>query len=137
MQAIDFDHAPIGLKTRELCQTILDHAGVKAMRGQIDAFMADEQARAQYEAVVARGQALQDKHDRSLPLDPAEVDAFDREREALSRNPVARGFMEAQEGLHQVRQSVQRYVTKTLELGRLPTEEDFQNSCGHGCECGH
>jgi hypothetical protein len=29
-------------------------------------------------------------------------------------------------------------VTKTFELGRVPSEEDLQEgSCGHGCGCHH
>ena len=50
----------------------------------------------------------------------------------------AREFMDAQEELHELQQSVQTYVNKTLELGRLPTESELSHgSCGHGCGCGH
>jgi hypothetical protein len=54
-------------------------------------------------------------------------------------NPVARGFLDAQEELQQVQQSVHKYIKKTLELGRMPAEEDLaEGSCGHGCGChGH
>ena len=54
-------------------------------------------------------------------------------------NPVARGFLDAQDELHHVQQSIQQYVTKTLELGRMPTEEEMNGggSCGHGCGCSH
>jgi hypothetical protein len=60
----------------------------------------------------------------------------------LLRNPVARGFIDAQEELQQVQRSVHQYVSKTLELGRLPTEEELDGGgcCGEnhgGCGCGH
>jgi len=35
-------------------------------------------------------------------------------------NPVARGFLDAQESLHKIQDSIQQYVSKTLELGRVP-----------------
>jgi hypothetical protein len=37
-----------------------------------------------------------------------------------------------------VQETIHQYVNKTLELGRLPTEEDLNGgSCGHGCGCHH
>ena len=61
-----------------------------------------------------------------------------RQREALLGNPVARGFLDAQEELNSIQESIQSHVAKTLELGRLPQPEDFEGgSCGHGCGCHH
>jgi cell fate (sporulation/competence/biofilm development) regulator YlbF (YheA/YmcA/DUF963 family) len=124
-------------KTRELCQTILDQPEMQALRQRIDTFMGDESARAQYDGLVAKGQALQQKQQNSLPLSGEEVSDFEQHREALLTNPVARGFLDAQEELHQVRESIHQYVNKTLELGRMPTEEDMHSGdgCGHGCGC--
>ena len=74
----------------------------------------------------------------SLPLTGEEISDFEQHREALLGNPVAKGFLDAQEELHQVQESIHKYVNKTLELGRLPNEEDFSDgSCGHGCGCHH
>ena len=125
-------------KIRELCQAILDQPDLRSARQRIDAFVADEKARAQYEGLMTKGQALQEKQQRSLPLSGEEISSFEREREALLKNPIARGFLEAQEELHNVHKSVNQYVSKTLELGRMPTDADFQeDNCGHGCGCGH
>jgi cell fate (sporulation/competence/biofilm development) regulator YlbF (YheA/YmcA/DUF963 family) len=123
-------------KTRELCQTILEQPDVRSIRQRIDAFMADESSRGQYEGVVAKGQALQEKQQQALPLSSDEINVFEEERDALLRNPVAKGFLEAQEELHEMQRSIQHYVNRTLELGRVPTDADM-NSCGHGCSCGH
>ncbi len=89
--------------------------------------------------MVAAGQALQEKQQNSLPLTSEEVDDFEKRRRDLLGNPVARGFLDAQEELHEVQQSVQRLVGKTLELGRIPTEDEMCDGggCGHGCGCGH
>jgi len=125
-------------KTKELCQTILDDPAVGSIRQRIDAFMADEQARGQYETVMSKGQALNQKQQQSLPLSGEEITDFEKHRDALMGNPVARGFLDAQEEAQQIQQSIQEHVAKTLELGRLPTEEDLGGgSCGHGCGCHH
>lgn len=126
-------------KTRELCQAILDQPDMRSARQRIQTFIADEKARAQYEGLMAKGQALQQKQQRSQ-LSADEISAFEKERENLLNNPVARGFLEAQEEMHHVHQSINQYVSKTLELGRMPTEADFEgeDGCGHGgCGCGH
>jgi len=132
------EESAILLKTKELCQAILDEPNMRAIRGRVDAFMGDEQARTLYDGLVTKGQALQQKQQLSMPLSGDEVTDFEQHRTALFNNPVAKGFLDAQEELHQVQESVQHYVSKTLELGRLPTDEEMNGgSCGHGCGCSH
>ena len=129
---------PVTQKTRELCQAIVDLPNLRTARQQIDAFLSNDQARTQYEALVAKGQALQEKQQNSTPLDGTEIADFEQQREALLANPVARGFLDAQEELHGLQHSIQKYVSKTLETGRIPTAEDLEEgSCGHGCGCHH
>ena len=67
-----------------------------------------------------------------------------QEREDMSRwavqSEAKHRSVEAQEEMHHVHQSINQFVSKTLELGRMPTEADFQDGegCGHGgCGCGH
>src|SRR5215471_12183967 len=131
------EETPVLQKTKELCQTILDQPNMQSIRQRIDAFMGDEQTRTQYDGLVNKGQALQQKQQMALALTGEQIADFEQHRDSLMRNPVARAFMDAQEELHQVQQSVHQYVNKTLELGRLPTEQEMQGgSCGHGCGCG-
>ncbi|HPC59196.1 MAG TPA: YlbF family regulator [Verrucomicrobiota bacterium] len=132
------DDTPVLRKTRELCQTILEQPDFQSIRQRIETFLGDEQARGQYDELVQKGQALQRKQQNSIPLTGEEIAEFERERDSLLNNPVARGFLDAQEELHGFRQTIQRYLNKTLELGRLPTAEDLdESSCGHGCSCDH
>lgn len=132
------EETPVMQKTKELCQTILDQPNMQSIRHRIDAFMGDEQTRNQYDELVNKGQALQQKQQMSLALTGEEIAEFEQQRDSLMRNPVARAFLDAQEELHHVQESVHQYVNKTLELGRLPTHEEMQaSSCGHGCGCGH
>jgi cell fate (sporulation/competence/biofilm development) regulator YlbF (YheA/YmcA/DUF963 family) len=125
-------------KTIELCQTILDQPAMRSARQRVQRFVTDEQSRAQYEGLMAKGQALQEKQQRSLPLSGEEISAFEKDRDALLNNPVARDFLDAQQELQQIHTSINQYISKTLELGRLPTEADMDSGeCGHGCGCGH
>ena len=86
-------------KTRELCQIILDHPIFQTAQARIQAFVANDQARTQYETLVDKGQELRHRQHHGETLGEAEVRAFETEREALLRNPVARGFVDAQSGL--------------------------------------
>ena len=125
-------------KTRELCQAIIDQPEMISIRKRIDTFLADPGARGQYEAVMSQGQALQEKQARSEPLESAEIAGFEKHRDALMKNSIARGFLDAQEELHELQHLIQKSISKTIELGRIPTEGDFDNgSCGHGCGCHH
>ena len=125
-------------KTKELCQAILDQPNMQSIRQRIDAFMGDEKSRTQYDNLVAKGQSLQQKEQQSMPLSREEISDFEKQREAVFNNPVSRNFLDAQEELHNVQETIHQYVNKTLELGRMPTEEDLSGGgCGHGCGCHH
>ena len=125
-------------RTRELCQVIVDQPEMISIRRRIDTFLSDSKARGQYETVMSKGQALQEKQAQSQPLESAEIADFEKHRDALLNNSVARGFLDAQEELHEIQHSIQKHISKTLELGRVPTEEDFDaGSCGDGCGCHH
>jgi cell fate (sporulation/competence/biofilm development) regulator YlbF (YheA/YmcA/DUF963 family) len=136
---ITIEETQVNQKTKELCQAILDQPDMPSIRKRVDAFMADEKTRALYDGLMAKGQALQEKQGMSVPLSSEEIADFEQHREKLMNNPVARGFMDAQEELHQVQESIHKYVSKTLELGRVPSDEEMSEdgSCGHGCGCKH
>jgi len=125
-------------KTKELCQAILDEPNMSSIRRRLDAFMGNETARTLYDGLVTKGQAIQQKQQLSMPVSGEEVADFEQHRTALFNNQIAADFLDAQEELHKVQESVQQYVSKTLELGRLPTEDEMSGgSCGHGCGCSH
>ena len=133
------EESAITRKTRELCQMILDEPSMQALRQRIDTFMADEETRAQYDGLIAKGQVLQEKQQRSVALTGEEISDFEQQRDSLLNNPVARGFLDAQQELHQVQESIQKYVSKTIELGRLPSEDELCGDCcgDHSCGCSH
>ena len=126
-------------KTTELCEAILEQLKTAGIHKRIETFMADKQARTQYEALMSKGQALQEKQHHGETLAAAEIAEFESERDALLKNPVATSFLDAQEEMHDLQHSVQKIVAKTIELGRIPSADDLaEGSCGHGCGChGH
>jgi cell fate (sporulation/competence/biofilm development) regulator YlbF (YheA/YmcA/DUF963 family) len=125
-------------KTRELCQAIADQPEFKEMRRQVEAFLSDENAKTQYQSVMEKGELLQHKQQMGAPLSNDEITDFEKDRDALVNNPVARGFLDAQQHMHKVQEAVGQLVAKTFELGRTPTEEDMNGGgCGSGCGCHH
>ena len=126
-------------KTKELCQTILELPEYVQMRDRIDAFMADEPVRGQYDSLMIKGQILQQKQQAGIPLDGGEIMEFEKLREGFLENPVARGFLDAQEDMQKLQQSVAQYVSKTFELGHVPDESELDSGggCGSGCGCKH
>jgi cell fate (sporulation/competence/biofilm development) regulator YlbF (YheA/YmcA/DUF963 family) len=125
-------------KTKELCQAILDQPEIRALRKNIEVFMANDQARGHYESLMTQGEMLHEKQHSGTPLTEGEVAAFEKLRESFLNNPVARGFLDAQEEMQKVQKSVTQYVSKTFELGRVPEESEMDSgSCGSGCGCHH
>lgn len=123
-------------KTHELCEAILEQMQTAGIRQRIDTFMANDSARGQYEALMTKGQALQEKQHHGQALEPSEIAAFEGERDALLKNPVASSFLDAQEEMHAMEKSVKRTVAKTIELGRIPLADELtEGSCGSGCGC--
>lgn len=128
----------IETKTQELCEAILEQIQAGGIRQRIDTFLADSGARGQYEALMSKGQALQEKQHHGQTLDAAEISAFEKDRELLLKNPVASSFLDAQEEMHELQGVVQKRIAKTVELGRIPGDDDLaEGSCGSGCGCHH
>jgi len=129
----------VEIKTNELCTAILEEIHTGNIRTRIDTFLADASAKGQYEALMSKGQALQEKQHHGQPLDPTEIAAFEADRDALLKNPVATGFLDAQEEMHELQSTVKKMVAKTIELGRIPSADELSEggccSSGGGCGC--
>jgi cell fate (sporulation/competence/biofilm development) regulator YlbF (YheA/YmcA/DUF963 family) len=131
------ENSPVLEKTRELCEAIVAQPEFGALRQQMDEFMADEEVQLAYRDLSQLGSSLQEKHQSGVVPEASEVQDFEQQRETFLQNPKARGFLQAQQTMQEVRDTVNRYVMRTFELGRTPTAEDFQScGCGSGCGCG-
>lgn len=131
----------VNLKTRELCESILQDPGYQGLRRKIDTFLSDENAKRLYRNLAEKGEHLQHKQQQGVKLSSEEIAEYEKERDALVANPIASGFIEAQQNMHEVQETVNQYISKTLELGRVPTEEEMEGCCGggggHSCGCSH
>ena len=125
-------------KTKELCQTIVDQPEFRSIRERVDLFLSNDGAKSQYQLVAEKGDALQQKQQVGMPLSHDEIGEFEKSRDILLNNPVARNVLEAQQEMHKLQEAVMQYVAKTFELGRVPSAEDFASGgCGPSCGCGH
>jgi cell fate (sporulation/competence/biofilm development) regulator YlbF (YheA/YmcA/DUF963 family) len=125
-------------KTLELCEAIVQQPQFQTIRQRVDSFMADPKAQQQYQSLTEKGRSLHERQHQGLPLDGRDIAAFESERDKLLGNPVAKAFIDAQEEMHEMQEGVHKFIHKTFELGRLPSEEDLQEgSCGSGCGCHH
>lgn len=133
------DNSSVMDKTKELCEAIADDPEYRDLLEKVEKFLKDEAAKLQYQSVHERGEELHQKQSAGIQLSDGEVKEFETARDALLENPVARAFMDAQQGLQAVQTAIGKYVGMTLELGRVPNAEDMAASeggcCGGGCGC--
>ena len=129
-------------KTKDMCEAISQDIEFLALQGQVERFLSDDEAKLQYQSVHERGEELHQKQHAGVELSETEIKEFESARDALMDNEVARDFMEAQQSLKTLQQTIGKYVGMTLELGRVPEAEDMEQSgdggggcCGGGCGC--
>ncbi len=137
MMTIAAQESSVSAKTRELCETILNDPGYQGLRQKIETFLADEGAKELYRNLAEKGEHLQHKQQQGVQLSREEIADYEKDRDAMIANPVAAAFIEAQQNMQKVQETVGQYVSKTLELGRVPTDEEMEGGCGHGCGCSH
>ncbi|MDB4353686.1 YlbF family regulator [Akkermansiaceae bacterium] len=133
MQILE-DSSAVMNKTRELCAAIVEDSEYQELLGKVEAFLGNDEARLSYQSVHERGQELNQKQSAGLELSEGEIGEFETARESLLANPIASEFMKAQQALETLNRAVNKHVGMTLELGRVPTAEDFAQTEG-GC-CG-
>tara|TARA_R110002096_G_scaffold24760_34_gene78110 strand:+ start:2950 stop:3369 length:420 start_codon:yes stop_codon:yes gene_type:complete len=126
-------------KARELCQFVLDDAGFASAQGRIELFMEDEDAKNVYRAWQEKSQELHSKSHQGLQPTEGDVAEIESLKSAVMSNSVALDFVEAENEMNAIFGSVTKLLQKTLQLGRLPTDEDMKESecCSSGgCGCG-
>ncbi|MGB1874066.1 MAG: YlbF family regulator [Akkermansiaceae bacterium] len=127
-------------KTRELCDAIAQDIEFVTLQGQVERFLADDDAKLQYQSLHERGEELHHKQHAGVELSDKEIQDFEDARDSLMANEIASDFMAAQQSLQTLQKTISQYVGMTLELGRVPTPEDVEHAngggcCGGGCGC--
>ena len=134
--------ADLGDKIRELCEALLEDDNVVAARERVAGFMNNPAATAGYAKLADLSEQLQRKEMAGEPITEAEGAAFEDLRRATLSDPPVQAFMEARGMLQEIESFVMAYVSRTLELGRIPQENELVaqqggggGSCGEGCGC--
>lgn len=128
------DQSVIIEKTKDLCQSIVENEQYKSLMQSVETFLNDDEARLLYQTVHERSDELRNKQRSGVELGEAEIDAFKEVRGQMELNPIIMNFLAAQDELQEIQNTVGKFVGTSLELGRVPTQEDFAASEG-GC-CG-
>ena len=132
------DDSALMATTKSLCETLVSQQAFKDLHSNVETFLSNDEARLQYQSVHESGEALNNKQRSGVELSEVEISEFEQGREQLMQNTTVTNFMDAQRELQTVQQAITKYIGLTLELGRVPTEEDFAaaaNAGGGGC-CG-
>jgi cell fate (sporulation/competence/biofilm development) regulator YlbF (YheA/YmcA/DUF963 family) len=128
----------IETRIQELCEAIVADEEVCNARDQAEAFLADADAVTLYREMATMGRALHRKqHDGEEPS-VIEARQFEDLQNRCDAHPAIVAFVEAQQVLQGIAETVNGYVTKTLEKGKVPTEEEVwgkSGGCGEGCGC--
>ncbi|MBI1839682.1 MAG: YlbF family regulator [Verrucomicrobia bacterium] len=130
------EESAIQKKTLELCESIVSHPDFQKLRGHVESFLQNSEARDQYNALVEQSQMLEHRQQTGGIITQEEVKSFEAQRESVLKDPAVSSFLTAQQEIQTIQQFIGSYVTKTFELGRTPSEDDFSGgSCGSGCGC--
>ena len=122
-------------KTRDLCKSIVEDDHFKSLQGKVEDFLNDDAAKLQYQSVHQRGEELHQKQASGVELSKTEISEFESAREALLENEVVTTFLSAKQELEGLQRMVGQYVGMTLEMGKVPTQEEVDHETGGGC-CG-
>jgi cell fate (sporulation/competence/biofilm development) regulator YlbF (YheA/YmcA/DUF963 family) len=129
--------ASIEDKIQELCAAIVADEEVSTARANAEAFLADMDAVTLYRETSLLGRELHQKGHKGEEPTPAETRRFNELQDRSEAHPGIAAFIEAQQVLQGIAETVSNYVSKTLETGKVPTEEEAMGSggCGEGCGC--
>ncbi len=132
------DLKPIAAGTNQLCEAIVNQPGFPELYRKIDAFISDEKLKYEYGMVNDRAALLQQKQQANLEITEEEVLEYEKLHNEFMANPVAVQFLEAQDEVQQVQDRIHQVIAKTFEIGRVPSQDDF-DFCSDGfgnCGCG-
>lgn len=132
------EESAIHKKTIELCESIVTHPDFNNLRGHVDKFLQDDASKDAYNQLVEQSQMLEHRQQTGGVITQADIAAFESQRDTVLKNPIVHSFLTAQQEIQKIQQFIGGYVSKTFELGRAPSEEDFGGGdCGTGCGCKH
>jgi cell fate (sporulation/competence/biofilm development) regulator YlbF (YheA/YmcA/DUF963 family) len=129
----------ITAQIESLCAIIAADPEVQSAREAAEAFLADDQAVSLYREVMTLGRTLEQRHRSGAELEAEELARFQSLQDQADRHDGIQSFMAAQDALQAVANTVNGFITKTLEKGRVPALDEVMGGggcCGGGgCGC--
>ncbi len=120
------EESAVMAKTKELCTAIVEQESFTKLQSQVEKFLSNDEARLQYQSVHEMGDSLNQKQQSGVELSESEISEFETTREQLLKNDTVTDFMAAQKELQAIQSTVTKFVGMTLELGRVPTQDDIE-----------
>lgn len=125
-------------KIQELCETILADEEYRERVACIESLLDDPASKEVYVKFAQKGEEMHQKQHSGAKVSDGDLDEYETLRQAADGNPKVKNFMSAQNELNALHQKVSKYVSKTIENGKVPTSEEMEDKdgcCGGGCGC--
>ena len=119
--------AKVREQMRSLCEAILAGKQFRDANAAIEAFLQDEDAKAQYIAYNTRRAEVRERQERGFQLTAGEIDELEKLHQEIIDQPVIRGFMVATDELERIKHAAIEFLEKSFELCRVPTDSDFED----------
>jgi cell fate (sporulation/competence/biofilm development) regulator YlbF (YheA/YmcA/DUF963 family) len=129
----------ITAQIESLCAIIAADPEVQSAREAAEAFLADDQAVSLYREVMTLGRTLEQRHRSGAELEAEDLARFQSLQDQADQHDGIQSFMAAQDALQAVANTVNGFISKTLEKGRVPALDEVMGGggcCGGGgCGC--
>jgi cell fate (sporulation/competence/biofilm development) regulator YlbF (YheA/YmcA/DUF963 family) len=125
-------------RLQALCFAIADNPEVKSARSIAEGFLEDEQGVALYRDFMSLGRELHMREQNGESVTDEESARFVELRSKADAHEGIAAFTSAQDYLQGIANKVSQYVSKTLQNGSVPSEEEMDSGgcCGGGgCGC--
>lgn len=125
-------------KVQDLCETILADEEYQGRVGHIEALLDDPASKEDYVKFAQKGEEMHQKQHSGAEVTDADLDEYETLRKIADENLKVKNFMNAQNELNALHQKVSKYISKTIENGKVPTSEEMaakDGCCGGGCGC--
>lgn len=131
--------------TQELCNALAQDQKVISAKARIGLFFQNAEATKLFQEVNSYGEELRNKHLAGMPPTEEEISKFDKLREAVVSNELARGFLESRQQIDEILGTISQFIGMSIDLGRAPSLEEVEEArkqsmsssscCGGDCGC--
>jgi cell fate (sporulation/competence/biofilm development) regulator YlbF (YheA/YmcA/DUF963 family) len=124
-------------KIQALCAAIAADPDVQAAREQAERFLVDEKGVTLLRNLMTLSREVQHRQHHGEDVADEQLQQLVELKSEADNHAGIVSFHGAQDVLQTIAETVNGFVTKTLERGKVPTQEEVFGSggCGEGCGC--